>query len=126
MTVGVERSTAIPPLQVIHKALCSKWVGAQVFDSVEGCWRGPLHVYRRKYLRWIPIENAWHTMRETPRLQHKYLAIYMLNGSNTAKVAVAEDVLKFIYCILKERRQFRPEKDTEQSQPSGARTLAGV
>ena len=70
-------------------------------------------------------------MRKNPRLERKYQAIKKRKGSNTAKVAVARDILKIIYHILKEKRPYYPEcliskRRTTQSQSAGASALARV
>lgn len=94
-------------------------------------YHGPLNTNRRKHLQWILLENAWHTMRKIPRLEQKYKALKKRKGSNTAKVAVARDVLKIIYKVLKERRPFYPElirsnRTAVQGQSAGASALIGV
>ena len=91
-------------------ALCAySGLAPRVHASGGHCYHGPLNVNRRKELQWILLENAWHTMRKIPRLEQKYNAIKKRKGSNTAKVAVARDVLKIIYHILKEKRPYYPE-----------------
>lgn len=93
-------------------ALCAySGMAPRVHASGGHCYHGPLNTNRRKELQWILLENAWHTMRKIPRLEQKYKAIKKRKGSNTAKVAVARDVLKIIYHILKEKRPFYPESD---------------
>lgn len=93
-------------------ALCAySGLAPRVHSSGGHCYHGPLNTNRRKELQWILLENAWHTMRKIPRLKLKYAAIKKRKGSNTAKVAVARDVLKIIYHILKEKRPFYPESD---------------
>jgi len=94
-------------------------------------YHGPLNTNRRKHLQWILLENAWHTMRKIPRLEQKYMAIKKRKGSNTAKVAVARDVLKIIYHVLKEKRPFYPEiiisnRTAVHHQSTGASALARV
>jgi transposase len=103
----------------------------RVHASGGHCYHGPLNTNRRRYLQWILLENSWHTMRKIPRLQRKYETIKKRKGSNTAKVAVARDVLKIIYHVLKEKRPFYPEltvpnDKAAHSQPAGAPALVGV
>jgi transposase len=91
-------------------ALCAySGLAPRVHASGGHCYHGPLNTNRRKELQWILLENAWQTMRKIPRLERKYNAIKKRKGSNTAKVAVARDILKIIYHILKEKRPFYPE-----------------
>lgn len=104
----------------------------RVHDSGGRHYRGPLNANRRKYLQWIILENVHHTMREVPRLRQKYEAIKKRKGANTAKVAIARDVLKIIYHILKEKRPYYPDIGVQSriaasdSQPAGASALSGV
>jgi len=113
-------------------AMCAySGLAPRVHGSGGHYYHGPLNTNRRKYLQWILLENAWHTMRKIPRLERKYVAIKKRKGSNTAKVAVARDVLKIIYHVLKEKRPFYPEliisnKTAAQSQSAGASALVGV
>lgn len=91
-------------------ALCAySGLAPRVHASGGHCYHGPLNTNRQKELQWILLENAWHTMKKIPRLERKYNAIKKRKGSNTAKVAIARDVLKIIYHILKEKRPFYPE-----------------
>lgn len=113
-------------------ALCAySGLAPRVHGSGGHYYHGPLNTNRRKHLQWIMLENAWHTMKKIPRLQQKYMAIKKRKGSNTAKVAVARDILKIIYHILKEKRPFYPENTgvstiPTQSQSAGASALIGV
>lgn len=93
-------------------ALCAySGLAPRVHSSGGHCYHGPLNTNRRKALQWILIENAYQTMRKIPRLERKYMAIKKRKGCNTAKVAVARDMLKIIYHILKEKRPFYAEDD---------------
>ncbi len=93
-------------------ALCAySGLAPRVHASRGHCYHGPLNTDRRKELQWILFEDAWHAMRKIPRLERKYAAIKKRKGCNTAKVAVARDILKIIYHILKEKRPFYPESE---------------
>jgi transposase len=103
----------------------------RVHASGNHCYHGPLNRNRRKYLQWIIIENSWHTIRKNSRLKHKYRAIRKRKGSNIAKVAVARDVLKIIYHILRDKRPYYPEltrthQGAVKSQLAGTSALVGV
>lgn len=67
---------------------------------------GPLNINRRKNLRWILLEVVFHFIRALPKNSSKYSILKRKKGANTAKVALARDMLKIIYHILKEKRPF--------------------
>lgn len=67
---------------------------------------GPLNVNRKKSLQWILLETVYHFIKADPRRKAKHEAISRRKGYNTAKVALARDMLKIIYHVLKEKRPF--------------------
>lgn len=67
---------------------------------------GPLNVNRRKNLQWILIEVVYHFIKALPEKSLRYESIVSRKGVNTAKVAMAREMLKIIYHVLKEKRQF--------------------
>lgn len=67
---------------------------------------GPLNVNRRKNLQWILIEVVYHFIKALPEKSARYESIASRKGVNTAKVALAREMLKVIYHILKEKRPF--------------------
>ncbi len=67
---------------------------------------GPLNKNRRKLLQWILIEIVYHFIKAMPDKQKKFAFISKRKGNNTAKVALARDLLKMIYLVLKEKRCF--------------------
>ena len=78
----------------------------RVSQSANKLTHGPLNSNRRKYLQWILLEVVWHFIRKQPDKLKKYEAISKRKNANTAKVAIARDMLKIIYHILKEKRPF--------------------
>lgn len=68
--------------------------------------RGPLNINRRKMLRWILIETVMHFIKSQPRWQKQYQFIKKRKHANTAKVALARQMLKVIFHVLKEKRGF--------------------
>jgi len=78
----------------------------RVHQSGNHCYHGGLNVNRRKKLQWILIEAVYHYIRALPEKQQRYEAIARRKGHNSAKVALARDLLKMIYHILRERRLF--------------------
>jgi hypothetical protein len=84
---------------------------------------GPLSANRRKHLQWILLEVVWHFIRKQPDKLSKYEVISKRKNVNTAKVAIARDMLKVIYHILKEKRPFYKK---EQIQSVAAPVLIGV
>lgn len=67
---------------------------------------GPLNVNRRKNLQWILLENAYHFIKGSWKREEKFERIKQRKGHNTAKVAMARDMLKIIYHVLKEKRSY--------------------
>lgn len=73
--------------------------------------RGPLNKNRRKHLRWILLEVAYHFIKSDRRRELKHQLLTKRKGFNTAKVILARDMLKVIYHVLKERRSYYREGD---------------
>ncbi len=67
---------------------------------------GPLNINRRKNLQWILIEVVYHFIKALPEKSQRYESIVSRKGANTAKVAMAREMLKIIYHVLKEKRPF--------------------
>jgi transposase len=80
-------------------------------------YHGPLNKNRRKNLQWILLENVLHFIKALPKSKQKFERIERRKGYNTAKVALARDMLKIIYHVLRERRAFyhRPVIDKSKS-----------
>lgn len=95
----------------------------RVSQSANKSTHGPLCSNRRKHLQWILLEVVWHFIRKQPDKLKKYEAISKRKNANTAKVAIARDMLKVIYHILKEKRPFYKN---EQIRSEAALALVGV
>ncbi len=62
-----------------------------------------------KWLRWILIEQSHHFTNGSDRLKKMYLRIAKNHEKNTARVAVAREMLKVIYYMLRDSRPFIKE-----------------
>lgn len=78
----------------------------RVSQSADKTYHGPLNVNRRKYLQWILMEVSFHFIKKQADKTEKHKQITAKKGYNTAKVAIARDMLKVIYHVLKEKRPF--------------------
>lgn len=78
----------------------------RVSQSADKTFHGPLNVNRRKYLQWILMEVSFHFIKKLADKTEKHKRISSKKGYNTAKVAIARDMLKVIYHVLKEKRPF--------------------
>lgn len=95
----------------------------RVSQSANKLIHGPLSSNRRKHLQWILLEVVWHFIRKQPDKLKRYEAIAKRKNTNTAKAALARDMLKVIYHILKEKRPFYKK---EQIRSVAASALVGV
>lgn len=59
-----------------------------------------------KWLRWILIELSHHFINGSIRMKKMYLRISKSHGKNTARVAVAKEMLKVIYYMLRDNKAF--------------------
>lgn len=98
----------------------------RVSASANKTFHGPLNINRRKYLQWILLENAFHFIKAIPEMQEKYEMLKQRKGHNTAKVALAREMLKIIYHVLKEQRPFYFYKKELEIQSVAATALSGV
>lgn len=62
-----------------------------------------------KWLRWILVEQSHHFMNGSEKMKKIYLRISANHGKNTARVAVAREMLKVIYYILRDKSPFYQE-----------------
>ncbi len=63
-----------------------------------------------KWLRWILIELSHHFAGSSPQMKALYERILAKHGKNTARVAVARQMLVIIYSMLTQKRSFRREE----------------
>lgn len=82
----------------------------RIAQSADKTFYGPLNKNRRKNLQWILIEDVHHFIKAVPEATEKFERIKKRKSYNTAKIALARDLLKIIYHILKEKRPFYIEK----------------
>ena len=59
-----------------------------------------------KWLRWILVELSYHFIRGSERLKNLYTRVTKSHGKATARVAVAREMLKIIYYMLRDNRAF--------------------
>jgi len=59
-----------------------------------------------KWLRWILIELSHHFTTSSPRMKAFYGRVAYKHGKNTARVAVAREMLKIIHIMLTKRRAY--------------------
>jgi transposase len=64
------------------------------------------------WLRWVLIQDAPHAVRCDERLKKLYRRISIRKGKNTAKVAIARELLTSIYWVLKKRQPYCPKSVT--------------
>lgn len=94
----------------------------KVMQSANKEIHGPLNVNRRKNLQWILIEVVYHFIKALKEKSIRYESIVSRKGVNTAKVALAREMLKIIYHVLKEKRPFYYEFVRSEVSPA----LSGV
>ncbi|ODS31088.1 MAG: putative transposase [Candidatus Scalindua rubra] len=112
---------------VTFNRLCAyAGLAPRVSASANKTFHGPLNINRRKYLQWILLENVYHFISAIPEMQDKYTILKQRKGHNTAKVALAREMLKIIYHVLKERRPFYFDKKEPKIQSVAATALCGV
>ncbi len=62
-----------------------------------------------RWLRWILIELTPHFVRGSKRLKRLFDRIRKRHGTATARVAVAREMLKIIFYVLRDERSFRTD-----------------
>lgn len=87
--------------------LCSyAGLAPRVSQSAGKDVHGPLSKNRRKMLQWILLEVAPHYIKADPDRKEKYERLAKRKNRNTAKVILARELLRIIYCVLKEKRRY--------------------
>jgi transposase len=89
------------------KKLCS-YAGLvpQVYSSGGKTRYGSITKQGSKWLRWILVELSHHFVKSSPRMEMMFKRISITHGKNTARVAVAREMLKIIYYMLRDNRPF--------------------
>lgn len=62
-----------------------------------------------KWLRWILVELSHHFSKNDGRLMRLYMRTMRRHGKNTARVAVAREMLKIMFYMLRDKRAFARE-----------------
>ncbi len=87
--------------------LCSyAGLAPRVSQSAGKDVHGPLSKNRRKMLQWILLEVVPHFIKADTERKEKYECLAKRKNRNTAKVIMARDLLRIIYCVLKEKRPY--------------------
>ena len=94
--------------------------------SARKIYYGAPNTNRRKNLQWILLENVFHFIRASDKAQRQFERIKQRKGHNTAKVALARDMLKIIYHVLKERRPFYPDKEGNKERKIRVQSVAAT
>ncbi len=115
----------IPRFKNFNRLCSYAGLAPRVHQSADSCHHGPLSKNRCKHLQWILIENCLHFVHAVPAAAEKFERIKKRKGFNTAKVAIARDMLKAIYHVLKEKRTFFTGKE-KLIRTQAAPALSGV
>jgi transposase len=87
--------------------LCSyAGLAPRVSQSANKDIHGPLSKNRRKLLQWILLEVTPHFVRASVEKKKKFDELVKRKNYNTAKVALARDMLRMIYVVLREKREY--------------------
>lgn len=87
---------------------------------------GPLNRNRRKNLQWILLETVIHFIKSSRSNLSKFNRISRTKSFNTARVVLARDMLRVIYKVLKEKRQYYREVKEVKIQSVADAALIGV
>lgn len=80
-----------------------------VYSSGGKTYHGRITKQGSKWLRWILVELSHHFRGSSKRMEALYYRVTRKHGKNTARVAVAREMLKIIYYMLRDNRAFRTE-----------------
>jgi transposase len=67
-----------------------------------------------RWLRWILVEASHNAIRGSLRFRLLYQRVSKRHGKNTARVAVAREMLSVIYHMLTKREEFRDKEQQSQ------------
>lgn len=87
---------------------------------------GPLNRNRRKNLQWILLETVIHFIRSSESNLNKFNRVSRVKSYNTARVVLARDMLRVIYKVLKEKRQYYKKAQEVKIQSVADAALIGV
>lgn len=74
-------------------------------------YNGRITKVGNKYLRWAFIESAQGAVVSDKRLKMIYKAMVKAKGKSKAKIAIAHKLLKAVYYILREGKEYNPVPD---------------
>jgi len=74
--------------------------------SADTVYHGSLNKNSRGYVRWILIETVLHFIRADAERTRAYADMVKRKGARTARIAFARKMLKVVYHVLKERRDY--------------------
>jgi transposase len=78
-----------------------------VYSSGGKTKHGRLTKQGSKYLRWMLVEAAIHAARKDQRLAALHKRVAAKHGTHSARIAVARQLLRVIYAMLKKNEGFR-------------------
>jgi transposase len=76
------------------------------YQSADRTRHGRITKQGSRWLRWILVELTYHAIEGSPKFKSLYLRIAKKHGKNTARVAVARQMLKVIFYMLKHNEPF--------------------
>lgn len=84
----------------------------KVSQSANKKHSGCLNKNSRKNLRWILLEIVYHFINGYPEKKQKFERLKKEKNFNVAKVVLARDLLKAVYIVLKNKRNYLPNKSS--------------
>jgi transposase len=78
--------------------------------SGERVYHGPITKEGNKWVRWAALEAVYPATRKDLDLKALYSRLAKRKGPNVAKIAVARRLLTIIYRVLKEKREYIPDR----------------
>jgi len=77
-----------------------------IHSSGDRTYAGRITKQGSKYIRCVLVESVVHVVRKSKHLQAMFERIRRKHGSNTARIAVARELLKIMYSMLRHHRPF--------------------
>ena len=78
------------------------------YSSGGRTFHGRITKQGNRYLRWALVEAVWPAIRSDTELRSYYHRLKARKGPNPAKIATARRLATIVYCVLSERRTYRP------------------